>query len=132
MNNQFTFNNMMFYIGLNQMILKRVKQCAKCPWKKKVNPHDIPNGYDIEKHESLRGTIADKDDPLSSISGELRIMACHETQNAHCIGWLANQLGAGNNIGLRLSMYNCENINKIETIGEQHECFNDTIPTGEK
>ena len=111
------------------MRLKRTKQCAKCPWKKCVNPHDIPNGYDAEKHKNLKGTIADRDNPLNSLgNAERRVMACHETENAHCVGWLHNQLGVGNNLGLRLTMLNCENIGKLEVIGEQHENFEQTLP----
>jgi hypothetical protein len=110
------------------MMLKRVKQCAKCPWKKDVNPHDIPNGYDLEKHKGLVSTIAAQDDPLSTLGAELRIMACHETDKAHCVGWLNNQLGAGNNIGLRISMSRCENIGKLEVIGDQYEHFSQTLP----
>ena len=111
------------------MKLKRTKQCAKCPWQTCVNPNDIPNGYDIKKHENLRGTIADRNNPLSSLgNNELRIMACHETKDAHCVGWLNNQLGEGNNIGLRLSMRHYENADKIEVLGEQHDRFEDTLP----
>lgn len=50
-------------------------------------------------------------------------MACHETHDAHCIGWLANQLGPGNNIALRLAMRDCENIRKLKLIGEQRQLF---------
>lgn len=110
------------------MKLKRVKQCAKCPWKKRVNPHDIPNGYDIEKHKELISTIADPDDAFSTLGNTLRVMACHETADAHCVGWLHNQLGPGNNIGLRLKMRNCENISKLQVVGEQHESFGETLP----
>lgn len=110
------------------MQLKRVKQCAKCPWKKSVNPHDIPNGYDAQKHENLRSTIADRHNPLSSMVKERRVMACHETDKAHCVGWLHNQLGEGNNMGLRISMMSCENIDKLEVIGDQHNSFDETLP----
>jgi hypothetical protein len=111
--------------------LKRTKQCAKCPWRKDVDPHDIPDGYCETKHAALESTIAK--DPMSSLadvqSGEpLKVMACHETEDAHCIGWLANQLGPGNNIGLRLSMRNCENADRIKLIGEQHDTFEETLP----
>lgn len=105
------------------MRLKRTKQCAKCPWRVDVDPHDIPNGYCEIKHEALRSTIADE---LS-----LRLthaMACHETHDAHCLGWLANQLGPGNNIGLRLAMRHCENLRDVQLVGEQHETFDDTLP----
>lgn len=111
------------------MKLKRTKQCAKCPWRKDVDPHDIPNGYSEEKHRALDDTIARPETALASVlSGGIRIMACHETHDAHCIGWLVNQLGDGNNIALRISMRNCENLNRIKTVGEQHETFEETLP----
>lgn len=34
----------------------------------------------------------------------LRVMTCHETEDAHCLSWLHYQLGRGNNIALRLRM----------------------------
>ena len=55
-------------------------------------------------------------------------MACHETHDAHCIGWLMHQINQGNNIGLRLHMMKCENAGDIKLIGEQHETFEDTLP----
>lgn len=106
--------------------LKRTKQCAKCPWRKDVNPHDIPNGYSEEKHCALESTIAS--DPVASILSPTHVMACHETHDAHCIGWLVNQLGPGNNIGLRIWMTSCANANKIQLVGEQHETFEETLP----
>ncbi len=108
--------------------LKRVKQCAKCPWKKEVNPHDIPGGYSVEQHKALASTIADPDDVYSTLGAELRIMTCHETDQAYCVGWLHNQLGIGNNIGLRIHMLKCKNIEKLRIVGEQHERFADTLP----
>lgn len=105
--------------------LKRTRQCAKCPWRVDVDPHDIPNGYSEEKHRALECTIAR--DAGSSINSR-HAMACHETHDAHCIGWLANQLGPGNNIGLRIRMLSCENASKIKLVGEQHECFEDILP----
>lgn len=59
---------------------------------------------------------------------QLRIMACHETDDAHCIGWLENQLGPGTNIRLRMSMDGCENYSKVRLRGEQHATFADTLP----
>lgn len=105
--------------------LKRTKQCAKCPWRVDVDPHDIPNGYCEQKHAALESTIAK--DPISSLS-QHTAMACHETHDTHCVGWLMHQLGPGNNIGLRLRMMNCENASKIKLVGEQHETFEDTLP----
>lgn len=104
--------------------LKRTRQCAKCPWRKDVDPHDIPNGYCVEKHKNLDKTI-------NSGLGSLRnnhAMACHETHDAHCVGWLVNQLGPGNNLGLRIRMLSCENADKIKLAGEQHKRFEDTLP----
>lgn len=56
-------------------------------------------------------------------------MACHETHESHCIGWLVNQLGPGNNIPMRLAMMSCENAKDLEVFGEQHETFEDTLPS---
>jgi hypothetical protein len=43
-------------------------------------------------------------------------------------GWLTNQLGPGNNIGLRIRMISCENAGKIRLKGEQHPTFENTLP----
>lgn len=104
--------------------LKRTAQCAKCPWIKGSDPLEIPNGYSVEKHRALRRTIADQ----GSLRGSESVMACHETHEAHCIGWLNHQLGVGNNIGLRLQMIRCENAKAIRLRGEQHQRFEDTLP----
>jgi len=117
------------------MKLKRTRQCAKCPWRKDVDPNDIPNGYCPTKHAALDKTIAQEnasaDEVIKSVtSGVLYIMACHETHDAHCVGWLANQIGPGNNILLRIAMRDCENLGKLKTIGPQHPRFEDTLPKG--
>lgn len=101
-------------------------QCEKCPWLIGTNPHDIPNGYDEQKHRALENTIAK---PGDGILGPNRAMACHETYDAHCIGWLVNQVGPGNNIGLRIRMINCENGKSIRLRGEQKQRFEDTLPS---
>ncbi len=108
--------------------LKRTAQCAKCPWKKDVDPHDIPNGYCEAKHAALKSTIAKPGDLSGLFGGEMHIMACHEMHDAHCVGWLMNQLGPGNNIALRLHIRNYENAGKLRTRGEQHKRFEDTLP----
>lgn len=105
--------------------LKRTKQCDKCPWRVDVDPHDIPNGYCETKHAALESTIAD---PGNYQPGPMRVMACHETNDADCVGWLLNQLGPGNNIALRMRMMSCANSKHIKTVGEQHDTFNDTLP----
>lgn len=92
------------------------RQCAKCPWKKSVNPHDIPNGYSVEKHRGLKETIA---------------MACHETDMGRelpCVGWLLHQLGPGNNIALRLAAISGRVDANVQTVGPQHSRFEDTLP----
>lgn len=110
--------------------LKRLNQCEKCPWKTSTDPHDIPNGYCETRHAALSGTIAR---PGALDFGPVNAMACHESpvgEEAHCVGWLAHQLGPGNNIGLRLMMRDCENLSGLRLAGEQHERFEDTLPDG--
>jgi hypothetical protein len=107
------------------------KQCAKCPWRKDVNPFDIPNGYCPTKHADLRDTIAVPEE--IRIGGDLKIMACHESRvgrESPCVGWLANQMGPGNNILLRLRACRDQSLNDLELVGEQHEDFEDTLPRG--
>lgn len=109
--------------------LSRTKQCEKCPWKVSTNPYDIPDGYSVEKHKALDSTIAKNDGYYPDL--EFTVMACHESTPADpqsCVGWLHNQLGVGNNIGLRLWASRVENIGDIETVGEQHQHFRDTLP----
>ena len=93
-----------------------------------MNSRDIPDGYCETKHKNLGSSIAKEGDLSFLASNTLTIMACHETNDAHCIGWLVNQLGVGNNIGIRLEIMNCENADKIQVIGEQHDTFLDTLP----
>lgn len=109
--------------------LKRTAQCEKCPWRLETDPRDIPNGYSEERHRALASTIAAAADPARACSaGSLQVMACHETEDAHCVGWLANQLGTGNNLALRLRMRSCENAGKLRLRGEQHPNFDATLP----
>lgn len=105
--------------------LKRTAQCAKCPWRVATNPREIPGGYCETKHQALGGTIAR---PGELPTGPLRVMACHETDDAHCVGWVAHQAGPGNNLGLRVALMTCENAHRIRLRGPQHECFEDTLP----
>ena len=111
------------------MKLVRTKQCAKCPWKVSTNPHDIPYGYCEVKHANLKNTIA-KEGEINL--GAINVMACHHSvgnDKMHCVGWLHNQLGVGNNIGLRIQMMRCENIRDLKIIGKQHERFENTLPS---
>lgn len=113
---------------IKRQIVSR-KQCEKCPWRKDVDPNDIPGGYCATKHADLERTIAD---PGSCANlGELRMMACHETPEGAelpCVGWLANQIGPGNNIGLRMAAMTGRIDADVETVGEQHETLEDTLP----
>lgn len=107
--------------------LRRLRQCDKCPWKKSTDPHDIPNGYSVDLHKGLARTIADP----GSLRDGGAAMACHEHalgEEAHCVGWLMNQLGPGNNIGLRMRMLSCENVRLIQLDGPQHATFESTLP----
>ena len=109
--------------------LKQTKQCTKCPWRVDTNPLDIPNDYSEEKHRGLISTIADPTKPLESASSkQLTAMACHETTNNYCLGWINHQCNEGNNIRLRMLMYTCTNANQIELVGDQQSNFESTLP----
>lgn len=104
------------------------KQCKKCPWLKDTNPHDIPDGYCETKHRALTSTVTK---PGELNLGTLRLMACHETpigKERPCVGWIANQLGPGNNIGLRLAVLRGRIDGSFQLIGEQHETLEETFP----
>jgi hypothetical protein len=104
------------------------RQCAKCPWKKSTRPENIPNGYTVARHAELASTIA----VPGQLQHELRIMACHETpvgQELPCVGWLAHQLGPGNNLTLRLAVIRGRIATDFELDGDQHPSFEETLPT---
>lgn len=103
-------------------------QCRKCPWRKDVDPNDIPGGYSRKKHAALACTIAR---PGDLPSGPLRLMACHETPRGHelpCVGWMVHQLGPGQNLGLRMAVSMGKYDGNVETVGDQHACLEDTLP----
>ena len=108
--------------------MARRRQCSKCPWKRGSDPRQIPGDYCEDKHKALSSTIAQ---PGMLNFGPVRMMACHETtagRELPCIGWLANQLGPGNNIGLRLAVMTGRVDGDFELVGPQHERFEDTLP----
>ena len=114
------------------LTLKRTKQCDHCPWRKDVCVDDIP-GYVPELHLQLENTIAQPMDwsRIAQANSILRLMACHESpvgEETSGIGWLVNQIGPGNNLKLRSAARSCTNIDEAETVGEQHERFEDTLP----
>lgn len=107
--------------------LGRTHQCEKCPWRVDVDPHDIPNGYSEDLHRALDVTIAEP----GSLHDTGHAFACHEhdaDEQVHCVGWLVNQIGPGNNLPLRMRMLSCENAGSIRLRGEQHQRFEDTLP----
>ena len=111
--------------------MSKRRQCEKCPWKVSTDPYDIPNGYCPSKHASLDSTIAEPASLHSLGGGGLRMMACHETiegKELPCVGWLAHQLGPGNNIALRMAAMTGQIDTSFELDGEQHERFEDTLP----
>lgn len=104
------------------------KQCIKCPWRRDVDPRDIPDGYCEAKHRALADTIAR---PEALPSGPLHLMACHETgpgREIPCVGWLVHQLGPGQNIALRIAVSTGRIDADVETVGAQHQTFDDTLP----
>ncbi len=107
------------------------KQCLKCPWKVGTDPLQIPGGYCQINHANLKNTIARPSD-ISQLNAPLRMMACHETNTRDkelpCVGWLANQLGPGNNIALRLRALSDRSLTDFRLVGEQHKCLEDTLP----
>lgn len=110
------------------MKLPRTKQCKHCPWKVSTNPHDIPDGYCEVKHANLKSTIAEEG---RLTMGPLKAMSCHHStgeDGMYCVGWIHNQLGVGNNIGLRIRMMGCDNIRDLRVYGKQHERFEQTLP----
>jgi hypothetical protein len=113
------------------------RQCKKCPWRKDANPREIPNGYCEERHRALGGTIAggpNSNEAVAYLETErIRLMACHESVVGHeqpCVGWLAHELGPGNNLALRLRAMDPNFDGDLVLVGEQHERFEDTLPKG--
>jgi hypothetical protein len=105
----------------------RAIQCKSCPWRVGASPERDISGYSKKLHESLACTIAQ---PGEINIGEMRMMACHHSKpgaETPCAGWLAHQLGIGNNIGLRLRVISGHMPAPVVD-GEQHERFEDTLP----
>lgn len=107
-----------------------IKQCRSCPWRVDCDPlTDIPNGYSVDLHERLRDTIATPGVASLFESCE-RGMACHYSEVGNeipCAGWLHHQLGAGNNIRVRLNVMR-GTLPVPEVDGEQHPDFDSTLP----
>lgn len=108
--------------------MNTVRQCKTCPWRTSCDPEkDIPNGYSVELHKDLRGTIKEG---MESLFGPRRVMACHYSEpglEIPCAGWMHNQIGPGNNLGLRLAV-SLGTMPVPEVDGDQHPTFEDTLP----
>lgn len=113
--------------------LSHPTQCKTCPWLKGSKLLDIPN-YSEHQHRTLQCTIADGTANVMDLyRDDMYIMSCHystESEPRECIGWLINQLCAGNNIQLRFYMTGCENTRDIQLAGEQKSSFEETFLEG--
>lgn len=109
---------------------KTVKQCRSCPWRIDCEPmRDIPN-YDPELACGLTRTIRSGLESL--FVDKLHIMACHYSkpdEEFACAGWLHNQIGPGNNLGVRLRVMTGQ-LPVPEVDGEQHENYENTLCAG--
>lgn len=105
-----------------------VKQCKSCPWRVDCVPdEDIPN-YRLDLAEGLTRTIQSGLPTL--FATERRLMGCHYSKPGEefpCAGWLHNQIGVGNNLGVRLSVMTGR-MPVPEVDGPQHERYEDTLP----
>lgn len=114
--------------GGNKRRVESVKQCKSCPWRINCEPdNDIPN-YSRELAKGLTRTIQSG---LATMHQKVRhVMACHYSkpdEEFACAGWLYNQIGVGNNFGVRLDVMNGKYPAPIVD-GEQHENYEDTLP----
>ena len=108
-------------------------QCKSCPWRRGATTDAIP-GYVRQKHEALCDTIAQPGD-LRGIGGTIRMMACHhsvEGDDHPCVGWVAHQLGEGNNIALRLASLTDTRLQGLRTVGPQRARFDETFASGRR
>ena len=105
---------------------EQLHQCKSCPWRTDCEPDkDIPR-YERDLHCALSNTI--RSGPESLI-GPLVIMACHYSkpdEEFPCAGWLANQLGPGNNLLVRMQVATGRLPVPI-TDGPQHPTFEETL-----
>ena len=112
--------------------MKPVQQCKSCPWRVDCVPdEDIPR-YSEALHRDLAKTIRSGMETL--LSPQRRVMACHYStpgDEIPCAGWLSNQLGPGNNLGVRLAVATGK-LPPPVIDGEQHGQFEDTFPKRRK
>lgn len=107
------------------------KQCLGCPWRLANDPADIPDGFKPTTHARLgRMSDRERDNPISKT---LTMMACHALKvQKPCVGWLANQLGEGNNLPLRVAVAFGQIDGNVQTVGPQRERYEDVVPNAER
>jgi hypothetical protein len=84
----------------------------------------------LELHKKLAETIADETGNISKIGKSPPIMGCHYSSGENqimCAGWLANQLGPGNNFPLRIWFSRNYPQDEIVLCGKQRDCFEETF-----
>lgn len=106
---------------------KEIHQCRTCPWRVDCDPMtDIPN-YVPGLHHKLDNTIRSGLETLGCKT--MRVMACHYSKPGEefpCAGWLSNQIGPGNNLGVRLRVMTGQMPVPVVD-GEQYETFEETL-----
>lgn len=105
-----------------------LRQCKSCPWKAGASVDDIPR-YSRAKHRSLASTIAEPGS-FAGIGGGMQMMQCHGSTDAApmvCVGWLAHQIGPGNNLALRLRVATTPSLRDFVVDGPQRETFAETF-----
>lgn len=115
----------------------RSRQCSGCPWKKTVDPTDIPNGYDPDRQRKLAVTDGGGLDAFveAVTTGIMKVMACHESavgKEYACVGWLWNQLGVGNNLFLRLRAARGEIPQNLRVYGAQYASVDEMCASAPK
>lgn len=105
----------------------KINQCKSCPWRVDCDPMtDIPN-YVPNIHCNLDKTIQSGLGTL--FQKERHIMACHYSKPGEefpCAGWLHNQIGPGNNLGVRLLVMTGK-MSPPVVDGLQYETFEETL-----
>ena len=107
------------------------RQCKTCPWRAGATTDAIPR-YDRAKHEALRDTIAEPGS-MRGLGGARQMMACHHSADGAehpCVGWVHHQIGAGNNIGLRLAVLVDPRLQGLQVDGPQRASFEETFAAG--
>jgi len=106
---------------------EKVTQCKSCPWRVDCQPmEDIPN-YIPDLHHKLDRTIKSGLETLGC--KVMHVMACHYSKPGKefpCAGWLHNQIGPGNNIGVRLRVMTKQMPVPVVD-GKQYETFEETL-----